>query len=134
MTRSSCNSFFSLRDIAKKWLYSLATNSITTWAEFVAVFLKFFPVHKTTTIRSDINQFFQLDKEPFWKYLDRFKDLLAQCLHHPIEKWHFCQIIYEGVDYRSMTLLESMSHGDYMRMPEDDAWKFLEDMDEKTMH
>ena len=31
---------FSLRDNAKKWLYSLSTNSITTWAEFVAVFLK----------------------------------------------------------------------------------------------
>ena len=34
---------FSLRDNAKKWLYSLITNSITTWAEFVAVFLKSFP-------------------------------------------------------------------------------------------
>ena len=28
---------FSLRDNAKKLLYSLITNSITTWAEFVAV-------------------------------------------------------------------------------------------------
>jgi len=30
---------FSLRDNAKKWLYSLTTNSITTRAKFVAVFL-----------------------------------------------------------------------------------------------
>ena len=31
---------FALRDNTKKWLYSLTTNSITTWAEFVVVFLK----------------------------------------------------------------------------------------------
>ena len=29
---------FSLRDNIKKWLYSLKTNSITTSAEFVAIF------------------------------------------------------------------------------------------------
>ena len=51
---------FSLRDNANKWSYSLATNSITIWAEFVVVFLKiFFPMHKTARIRSEINQFRQ---------------------------------------------------------------------------
>jgi len=49
---------FALWDNAKKWLYSLKTNSITTWAEFVAIFLKkFFSKHKTARIRSEINQF-----------------------------------------------------------------------------
>ena len=49
---------FALWDNAKKWLYILAINSITTLAEFVAVFLKkFFPVLKTTRIWSEINQF-----------------------------------------------------------------------------
>ena len=33
---------FSLRDNAKKWLYNLIANSISTWAKFVAVFLKKF--------------------------------------------------------------------------------------------
>ena len=48
---------FALRDNAKKWLYSLVTNSITTWKEFIAVFLKkYFPMHKTTKIRGEINQ------------------------------------------------------------------------------
>ena len=69
---------FSLRDNIKKWPYSLTTNSIATWAEFVAVFLKkFFPMHKTARIQSKINQFRQRDKEPFWRYLEKFKDLLA---------------------------------------------------------
>ena len=125
---------FALRDNAKKWLYSLTINSITTWAEFVAVFLKkFFPMHKTARIRSEISQFRQYDKEPFWRYLERFKDLLAQCPHHAIKKWRLCQIIYEGIDYNSKILLESMSHGDFMRMTDDAAWIFLEEMVEKTI-
>ena len=76
-------------------------------------------MYKTARIQSQINQFHQLDKSPFWKYLDRFKDLLGQCPHHAIEKWCLCQIIYEGVNYNSKTLLESMSHGDFMRKTED---------------
>ena len=112
---------FKRRDNTKKWIYSLETNSITIWAEFVAVFLKFFPMHKTERIQSEINQFRQREKKPFGRYLDRLKDLLAQCLHHAIEKCRLCQIIYEGVDCQSQTLLESMSHGNFMRMTENDA-------------
>ena len=125
---------FALKDNAKKWLYSLNTNLITTWEEFVTIFLKkYFPHHKKTKIRNEINQFHQAVSEPFWRYLERFKDLLAQCSHHAIEKWRLCQIIYEGVEYNSKPLFESMSHGDFMSMNEDDAWKFLEDIAEKTM-
>jgi len=70
-------------------------------------------MHKTAGIRSDINQFHQLDKEPFWRYLERFKDLLTQCHHHDRR---LSQIIFEGVDYQSKTLLQFMSHRDYIRM------------------
>jgi len=52
--------------------------------------------------------------------------------YHAFEKWRLCQIIYEGVDYQSKTLLESTSHEKFMMMIEDDAWKFSEDMAEKT--
>ena len=73
-----CSIPFALRDVAKKWLYSLATNSITTWKDFMEIILKkIFPRHKTAMIRSAINQFCQNADEPFWKYLDRFKDLLS---------------------------------------------------------
>ena len=67
-------------------------------------------MHKTARIRNEINQFRQFNKELFWRYLERFKDLLAQCPYHAIENWRLCQIIYEGVDYQYKTLLESMSH------------------------
>ena len=43
---------FSLKDLAKKLLYSLAVDSVTTWDDFVKIFLKkLYPNHKTALIR-----------------------------------------------------------------------------------
>ena len=51
---------FSLKDLTKKWLYSLAVDSVTTWDDFVKAFLKkFYPIHKTALIRKNIMQFRQ---------------------------------------------------------------------------
>ena len=68
---------FSLKDLTKKWLYSLEAGSISSWDNFVKTFLKFYPVHKTAQIRKSILQFKQTAIEPFLKYFKRFKDLLA---------------------------------------------------------
>ena len=47
-----------LKDLAKKWLYSLAVGSITSWDGFIKFFLKkFYPIHKTALIRKNIIQF-----------------------------------------------------------------------------
>ena len=63
---------FALKDNTKKWLYSLTTNLVTTWEEFVTIFLKkYFPRHKMAKIRNEINQFHQVASEPFWRYLER---------------------------------------------------------------
>ena len=49
---------FSLKDLAKKWLYSLAAGPITSWDGFIKVFLKkFYPIHKIALIRKTIMQF-----------------------------------------------------------------------------
>src|SRR6516165_2441557 len=78
---------FALKDDSKKWLYSLPNNSIHTWEEFVRVFLKkYYPNSKTTKIRNEINLFCQNERDSFWKYFDRFQNLLAQCPHHGLEK------------------------------------------------
>ena len=125
---------FALRGEAKKWLYSLPERSIRTWDHFVQAFLKkFFPNHKTDKLRNEINQFIQLERESFWKYFDRFKNLLAQCPHHGLEKWRLCQIIYEGMDYSTRTMVESMCQGEFMSKRDNDAWQFLEDLADKSM-
>jgi len=57
---------FALKDIAKKWLYNLPVSSISSWDDFVKVFLKkFYPIHKTTLIRKNIMQYRQEINEPF---------------------------------------------------------------------
>ena len=46
---------FALKDMAKKWLYNLAISSISSWDDFVKVFLKkFYPIYKTALIREII--------------------------------------------------------------------------------
>jgi len=49
---------FALKNLVKKWLYSLAAGSITSWDDFIKVFLKkFYPIHVTALIRKNIMQF-----------------------------------------------------------------------------
>ena len=49
---------FALKDLAKKWLYSLAAGPITSWDGFIKVFSKkFYPIHKTALDRKNIMQF-----------------------------------------------------------------------------
>ena len=49
---------FALKDLAKKWLYSLAAGSIISLDGFIKVFLKkFYPIHKTALVRKNIMQF-----------------------------------------------------------------------------
>jgi len=49
---------FSLKDLAKKWLYSLIVDSVITWDNFVKAFLKkFYLIHKTALIKKNIMQF-----------------------------------------------------------------------------
>ena len=125
---------FALKDNAKKWLYSLPVNSISTWDGFVVIFLKkFFPSHKTTKLTNEINQFRQKLNEPFWTCFDRFKNLLSQCPHHGIEKWRLCKIVYESLDSSTTALLESMCQGKFMEKDEDEGWTFFEEFAEKTM-
>ena len=82
---------FALKDYAKRWKYGLAANSVTSWNDFVRLFLrKYFPNAKTVKLRNEINQFVQLDREAFWKYFDWFKPLLAQCPHHGLDQARLC--------------------------------------------
>jgi len=125
---------FALKDDAKKWMYILLANSIIDWDGFVRVLLwKYFPNSKTVKLRNETNQFMQADKESFWKYLDRFKNLLSQCPYHGLDQAHLCQIIYEGLDQQNMTMVELMYQGGFLFKSPANAWEFLEDLAKKTI-
>ena len=60
-------------------------------------------------------QYSQETNEPFRKYFERFKNLLAQCPHHRIDKRRQCQILYDRLDYQTKTLLEIMYQGEFLK-------------------
>ena len=125
---------FALKDLAKKWLYSLAAGSIISWDGLIKVFLKkFYPIHKTALIRKNIMQFKQEPSELFWRYFEHFKDLLIQCPHHGIEKWRQCQILYDGLVYSTKTLLETMCQEKFLHKDENEVWDLYENLAEKTI-
>ena len=78
-------------------------------------------------------QFKQEANGPFWKYFEYFKDLLAQCLHHGVEKWRQYQILYDGLDYQIKTLLETMCQESFLQNDENQWWELFEDLAEKTI-
>jgi len=60
-------------------------------------------------------------------------DLLAQCLHHGVEKWRQCQVLYDDLNYPMKTLLEMMCQGEFLKKDEDQGWDIYEDLVEKTI-
>ena len=133
-TRSSCDLFLFHSGI-------MQTSGCTTWpqtpspqVEFIIVFLKkFLPMHKMAKIRSKINQFHQIVGEPFFKYQDRFKDLLVQCHYHTIVKMMFLSNYLLGCKLPFQDHIESLSNRDFIRKTDWDERKFLKEMTEKTM-
>ena len=100
---------FALKDSAKHWMYGLVANSVASWNDFVRLFLrKCFPNAKTVKLRNEINQFVQLNRKSFWKYFNRFKNLLTQCPHHSLDQARLCQIVFEGLDQQTRPMVESM--------------------------
>ena len=90
---------FALKDSAKWWMYGLTADYVLSWNDFIKLFFrKYFPNAKTVKLRNQINQFAQLERESFSKYLDACKNLIAQCPHHGLEQVHLHQIFYEGRD------------------------------------
>ncbi|XP_026422236.1 uncharacterized protein LOC113318306 [Papaver somniferum] len=124
---------FSLKESAKSWFYSLRPQSITTWDQLTTIFFKkLFPYHRTINIRQSIKFFFQLDGETLFHYFESFNDLLLECPHHGFEKWRLVAILYEGLNFKSQALVESMCNGEFIDKIVDDAWSFLAEVVEKT--
>ena len=42
-----------------------------------------------------------------------------------MEKWRQCQILYDGLDYQTKTLLETMCQGGFLQKDENQGWDFL---------
>ena len=52
---------------------------------------------------------------------------------HGIEKWQQCQILYDGLDYSTKTLLETMCQGGFLQKDENEGWDLYKNLAKKTI-
>ncbi|XP_026444180.1 uncharacterized protein LOC113344424 [Papaver somniferum] len=124
---------FSLKDKEKSWLDALPSSSIHTWDAMKKLFLhKFFPRHKTTSLRQSLNSFSQQEGESLYDYLERFHDILLQCPHHGFDSVRLTMILYEGLDHKTMTMVELLCGGNFQEKKTDEGYRFLHEIAEKT--
>jgi len=64
---------------------------------------------------------------------EHFKNLLAHCPHHDIEKWRQYQILYDDLDYQTKILLETICQGRFLQKDENQGWDLFEDLAEKII-
>jgi hypothetical protein len=126
---------FSLKDKAKCWLNSPATNSITSWAQMQHELLKkYFTIGKTNQIRKAITGLLQIEEEPFHETWERMKDLLRKCPHHVVPKWQLVQCFYDGLTEPHTQMVDASCGGTFMLESEDDAWILFENLLENSLH
>ena len=118
---------FSLKDKAKIWLHQLRPGSISTWLEMKEQFLKkYFPVHRTITLRNAISNFSQKENEPFDKCWERFKEMLGACPHHAFEPWRLVTFFHSRLSPESKQLVASLCTGEFISLLPDEALAHFE--------
>ena len=124
---------FSLKSKAKSWFHSLRLKSIGTWKEMTNTFFnKYFPHHKTNSLKRQISIFSQKDKETLYQVWECFKDLLTLCPHHGYESWRIISYFYDGLTVRERKFVEMMCNGDFLQKDPDEAFEFLNELAEKA--
>ena len=124
---------FSLKEKAKFWLHSLRPRTIGTWQEMTKEFLKkFFPIHKTNTLKRDIMNFSQKENETFFQCWERFKELLLACPPHGYETWRLISFFYNGLSPVMRQFVEMMCNGEFMSKGSDEAMEYFDFLAENS--
>ena len=59
---------------------------------------------------------------------------MTNALTMGINKWRLCQALYDGLEYKMKTLLESMCQGGILKKKKDERWLLYEDLADKTIN
>ncbi|XP_058216943.1 uncharacterized protein LOC131327831 [Rhododendron vialii] len=119
---------------AKHWLSTLPANSITSWAQMSAAFLKkFFPIGKTLRLLQEITTFQQAENEQFYEACERYGDIIRKCPHHDVPKWQLVQSFYSGLLLPHRVMVDASCGGFVMVKSEQEAWQLFETMSEGSL-
>ena len=120
---------FSLRDHAKIWFSSLPRNSIDSWNKCKDAFItNYFPPTKIISLRTQIMNFKQLEREHVAQSWERMKMMLRNCPTHGLNLWMIIQIFYAGLNFVSRNLLDSAAGGTFMEITLGEATKLLDNI------
>ncbi|CAN6568112.1 unnamed protein product [Malus baccata var. baccata] len=105
---------YTLKDQAKRWLLTLPSGSISTWAQLNENFLhKYYPTSKTLDMRTQILSFAQKPNEEFHEAWERFKELIRKCPHSGINTTDQMHIFFRGLNMTTKTLVNASCGGSY---------------------
>nr|XP_028952641.1 uncharacterized protein LOC114822453 [Malus domestica] len=103
---------YTLKDQARRWLLTLPSGSITTWAQLSEKFLnKYYPASKTLDMRTQILSFAQKPNEEFHEAWERFKELIRKCPHSGINTTDQMHIFFRGLNMTTKTLVNASCGG-----------------------
>ncbi|XP_070682385.1 uncharacterized protein [Malus domestica] len=124
---------YTLKDQARRWLLTLPSGSITTWAQLSEKFLnKYYPASKTLDMRTQILSFAQKPNEEFHEAWERFKELIRKCPHSGINTTDQMHIFFRGLNMTTKTLVNASCGGTYKDKNAQEACLLFEKMAEDT--
>ncbi|XP_068666362.1 uncharacterized protein [Aristolochia californica] len=89
---------------------------------------KFFPLAKTTQLRSEIGQFKQNDFESLYEVWERYKYLIRRCPQHGLPDWLQVQMFYNGLNGQTQTIVDDAFGGTLMSKTTEGVTSLLEEM------
>jgi len=70
----------------------------------------------------------QFEHEPFWQYVSRLNNYLAQYVLFKYEKLEICNIVIEGITHETQDTIEFICYGDLCSSNIDDMWDLFESL------
>lgn len=124
---------FSLKEQAKAWYNSLASQSIDSWDNMCAAFMKeFYSASRTKNLKKQISTFRQRDGDELHEAWSQFKGLLRQCPHHKFDLNTQMEYFYEGLDSLNRQKLDSACGGNWWNQTGAEAKEIVENQAENS--
>ena len=106
---------FTLSGRAITWLDTLPQDSISTWADLQAKFLKkYYPPSKAARLREQIHSFRMDPDEAYCLAWERFYTLLSKCPQHGLTEWAVVEKFYNGLTFQMQQQFNTAAGGHIM--------------------
>ncbi|KAM1255744.1 hypothetical protein ACFX2G_030545 [Malus domestica] len=117
---------YTLKDQARRWLFTLPSGSISTWAQLSEKILnKYYPASKTLDIKTQILSFAQKPNEEFHEAWEWFKELITHSGINTTDQMH---IFFRWLNMTTKTLVNASCGGSYKDKNAQEACLLFEKM------